>query len=496
MTISFRSFLENFGWANDRGQPIAWSPILEAIAQAEEDPDCRECAVLSARRGGKSTAAAALSAYYLLAQPGSFGLWIAAAMHQSTDVFAQKFIGPLRRHPKLAGRKFEIASDRVYCPETGSTVLCRAPEESSLPGRTLSYLFCDEARSADAEVMGVLKPSLLGTGRFYAVSSAGAPGTWWASYFDRPPMPGERVYRFKTLRDAGNPSFSPKVFEDIERERVKAESIGPAAMALWRREHESEFSLLSDNPFLHPKNIARAEVDAIEPFDRARDVVYLGVDLSLSKDLSSIVAIAVRGGRYRVLDVVILDPATYGGQTPLELVLNRIRFLWKQYGARSVEMDRFQGAYIAQRLRAEGCPVHDFQPTLSTNMSAFEKLAEILGLGLLSWRKDVPRLSEELRGLTLEETKTGWRVTDGAGRLHRDVAFSAAIATAAAARGGEWRPEPGWSPGDARDASRQEIVFFSKGMEDLAAREKLSMEIQELEDAYRREAACNIRRMA
>ncbi len=432
LNIGLEEFVRRVGWFGDRGQRVQWSPILQAVAEAYEDPECRTCSILTSRRGGKSTTASCLAALQLITRRNAFVVWIAATLGQSSDVFIQKFANPLRQHAGLRGFEFQVSRDRVVFPRLGSTVVCVAPQEASVVGRTLSCLICDEMRSISEETIEVLRPSILGVGKMFCIGSAGRPKTLWHRMITQP-GPGERVSVFAELGDCGNPSFDESVLRDIEEDRKRAERRGPWGLALWLREWRSEFTTLSENPLLLPAKIEAASMPEVAPYDAKLDRVFIGCDLSISHDLTTAVALARRGdGTMRVIDTLIMDPVAHGGTIPMDVVEARVEALWHRYSAQGILVDRFQGIAMVQSLRAKGAPIVDVPVTSQVNQEAFEALAEAINDGRLTWVKN-QRLESELLGLELRETLSGFTIRDG-GSLHRDLSFSLALVVNAAVR--------------------------------------------------------------
>lgn len=431
--ITLRDFLAKGIVLNDRGKHVQWCPALEELSRIE-DPAIKSVSLCMPRRSGKSTAAAAVALWHAMTTPHAEVVLVAATGGSVEEVFRQKLITSL-----LADRfkKLGLAADptlsRIYFPRTNSTILTICPSEANTVGKTITLLLIDECRLVEEETVRLLEPSTFSVGKRIYIGTAGRPRTWWADLF-KDPSPSHHARIFASVAEAQNPALNLE--EEAEEARRRAERGGNYAKMLYRRDFESAFCELAESPLLAPADIDRASVapEAIEPFDRARDTVVLAADLSLSRDITSVLALARRadpklpagGETLRILEIFTLTP-TNGTRVDLSAVEAKIESMWRLYSAEAVYVDQYQAAQLCQRLEDRGCPVKPVAISAPVNQAAFSQLAEALSSGRLRWARH-ERLERELAGLSIEETASGFRVLDANRRYHRDVSFALALA--------------------------------------------------------------------
>lgn len=399
--------------------------------------------IVSPRRNGKSSAIALISAFELLCMPQAFVVWCSGSGDQASDIIEQKLRRPLALNPKTRDLNIQASRNRLVNVDLGSVIEVIAPAEASAPGRTVSLLVIDEARSVPEEVYEILRPSAA-SGKIYVVGSPSKTGTWFHRAATDP-GPRDFVRSFKRLV---NPAV-PKRFVEGERERLKKR--GAWGDLLWRREHGGEFVDLSENPLVTPSDIARASRAEVEPFEPSLDVTFAGVDLSTHRDLTSIAIVGKRGVAMRILETWLFDPKEQG-VVDLAMVEARIARFAEKYAIRSILVDRFQGLLLCQNLRRRRVPIRDIAVTGNLNQAVFSALTEALSSRTLTWTKN-PRLESELLNLELSENATGFSVKDRDRRLHRDLSFSLALAVWQAStrrqRPAGWRREPDYDPAEA-----------------------------------------------
>ncbi|MBI4603517.1 MAG: hypothetical protein HY721_16315 [Planctomycetes bacterium] len=427
--LSFIEFVHSGLLLGDHGQPIAMTPLLSRFADVVEG-GARVIVLCTPRRCGKSTCLSVLAAWFLLTRPMSFATYVCSTSDQAADVLGQKLGTPLRLFGAAVKLGLGVARDRLTRPRFGSTVAVLPAVEVSAVGRSLDCLILDECRGIAEEVVEILRPSAM-RGLIVMAGTPGAPRGWWHRAVTQP-EPGARVIILNDPAEAGNPELDLG-FVARERERLKAR--GAYGELLAAREWGAAWVDAVETPFLKPSDIGRSSVEEVEAFDRsAGDVAFAAADLSVTRDLTSTVVVARRGESYRVVHVDVLDPRRYGGTLPLEIVEERLEKVWRDYQPRRFVVDQYQAVSIAQRLRGRGVRVEPVAVTAGLNILAFETLAELLAQGRLRWRRH-ERLEAELANLEVEETRGGnFRITDNNARLHRDVAWSLAVACHEAVR--------------------------------------------------------------
>ena len=429
MKITIRNFLHSGILLNDRGQPLQETPLLLDAVEAYEG-DFHSRVIISPRRNGKSSAVALISAYELLCVPGAFVIWVSGSGDQASDILEQKLRRPLSMNSKLSGLKLQMSRDRIVNPEIGSVVQVVPASEVSAPGRTATAIIFDESRAIDETAVEVLRPSAAG-GRIFVIGSPGAPSGW---FYRAATEPGPRDF-VRHYREMINRTVSETF---VAEERARLERRGAWGSLMAAREWGGEWVELSENPLLSPADVRACAVDEVEPFDAQHDRCFISADLSIKRDLTSIVCIAMRRDRSaRVLEAVVMDPKDYGGEIPLELVEKRLELMWRKYGAQRIVIDQYQGALLAQRLKERRAPIEAIAVTAAVNVEAFTLLSEFISERRLRWKKH-DRLESELTNLELKETSNSFRIVDRDKRLHRDISFSLALSLKTAHGSGAW----------------------------------------------------------
>src|SRR5262249_8459005 len=108
-----------------------------------------------------------------------------------------------------------------------------------------------------------------------------------------------------------------------------------------------------------------------------------------------------------------------------------------KFGA-NIVLDPWQGALMAQRLRARGLTVEEQAFTAESRRKLFGTLLDLVRTGRLRCQPH-EELRRELLGLEVEETASGWRVDHRVGR-HDDHVVAVALACSRAAGASLTRP--------------------------------------------------------
>lgn len=446
--ISLREFVRLPFLRNDLGDPIRPTELLDRIIEGYERGGTIACCCV--RQSGKSTCCSLLVLYEFLMQAHSYCVWLSGgSREQGSSVLVQKLINTLRRPAIREALKLNlnVSRSRVENLDTSATIEVLTTNEASAPGRRVSLLVCDEARAIDETLIGTIRPSLAVGGRAIYIGSPGQPQSWWwRSIFD--PESQDTVINLGSK--IVNPLVSPE-FVEAEKRRLGKTVLGEL---LAQREWGGAWVALSEHPLLRPSDIAAASRDHVEPH-RPGEATYTGVDLSLTKDKTSVVTIAVgEEGYLRVVHKWVWDPTTQGA-VDLEQVERQVETVHRRFRPRTIKFDQYQGVLLSQRLRRRGVRVEAVPVTLDLNQRIFTALAKLLSERRLTWRKD-PELERELLGLELKERSTGrFSIVDSDKRYHRDISFSLALSVDAASSRAEHgmsiQPCTRWSrPGPAR----------------------------------------------
>jgi phage terminase large subunit-like protein len=137
--------------------------------------------------------------------------------------------------------------------------------------------------------------------------------------------------------------------------------------------------------------------------------VWVGVDASVKRDSTAIVACAFEGGRVRLVWHRIFQPSP---DDPLDFentVERELRALMRRFWVREVRFDPFQLVSTAQRLTNEGVPMVEFAQTPANLTAASSNLYELVKGRNLRLYADADMRLAASRAVALE-TSRGWRI--------------------------------------------------------------------------------------
>jgi phage terminase large subunit-like protein len=168
------------------------------------------------------------------------------------------------------------------------------------------------------------------------------------------------------------------------------------------------------------------------PADLFREI-YVGVDASVKRDSSAIVAVSFDRDRQKVRLVshCIFQPSQ---AEPLDFELTieaTLRDLARRFQIRSITYDPYQMAAVAQRLSKDGLPMHEFPQTLDRLTAMSQQLYDLItGQALIAYPSEAIRLAVS-RTVALESSR-GWRITKEKQSHKIDVVVALAMACHAA----------------------------------------------------------------
>lgn len=302
---------------------LSETKLLTEVSEALEDPNVRQVVCISPRRCGKSTAAACACLKTILQKEGSYCIWISGAGTQSESIVSQKIAIPLQKSP-LKGI-LRVCRARVDNPCLNSTLEVACGTDETAVGRSCDLVVIDEARAINEELYERIQLSASGENqKILIISSPSAPGHWLHKIVEDPPS-NTKVLRF--YDSSINPSVSK---EFLKTEAEKAGKGSAWQKAMWERELCGQFITLAEQPLLDPGRIQEAAKDEIEPYNANTDTVYIGADLSLSRDLTSIVAVAKRDDNFRIIHQWFWDPKK-DGIVDYEIIENHLFMLDRKY---------------------------------------------------------------------------------------------------------------------------------------------------------------------
>ena len=201
-----------------------------------------------------------------------------------------------------------------------------------------------------------------------------------------------------------------------------------------------------------------AEVDAIFRPDLplGSGVRSIGLDLGLSRDRTVISGLRADQATGLVcvdlLETYTPPPGAKVDLTEVEAVVADLARTWSA----PVTLDPWQAVLMAQRLRAAGVTVVEYQFTAETRRKLFGSLLALIRTGSLRSRPHA-ELRRELLGLDVQQTSGGgWRVDHKTGK-HDDHVVAVALAL-----GGFWSEEAALDLVAAEQLSPDELRFAAE----------------------------------
>jgi Phage Terminase len=168
--------------------------------------------------------------------------------------------------------------------------------------------------------------------------------------------------------------------------------------------------------------------------------VFIGVDASLKRDSTAIVAVTADGERVRLLAHRVFQPSP---DQPLdfEATIEETIVDWcAKFSVQEIRFDPWQMASVAQRLIRRGAPMVEFPQTTSNLTDSSSNLYELIKAGnLQAYPDDAMRLS--ISQAVAVETPRGLRIAKEKQRHKIDVVVALAMASLAAVK---QKPVPGW----------------------------------------------------
>jgi phage terminase large subunit-like protein len=201
------------------------------------------------------------------------------------------------------------------------------------------------------------------------------------------------------------------------------------------RQFENRF-VSSENSFIEPSawdRIVDPQLGAL-PADLFCEI-YVGVDASVKRDSSAIVAVAFDPDRQKVRLVShrIFQPSA---AEPMDFELSieaTLLDLSRRFQLRRVLYDPYQMASSAQRLAKQGLPMEEYPQTLDRLTAMSQQLYDLIhGQALIAYPSEAIRLAIS-RTVALESSR-GWRITKEKASHKIDVVVALAMACLAAVK--------------------------------------------------------------
>jgi len=411
--------------------------VFQQLTQRASEPltPIEELFVIVGRRGGKSSAIAALGIYIscLCDHSGSLSigergvcLILATNTKQAAVIFGY-IVGILRSTPTLAALIVNETSE-VISLSNGIDIEVRAAGFRGLRGITAAAVICDEiaywfsvddaSRNADKEILDAVRPALATTrGPLICIGSpyrrAGAMWVAFKLYFGATGDP--RILIVKGASRELNPTLPQSVVDRaLERDEASARS---EYLAEFRSDIESFIGQDAVDAAIVPDRLELPPIPG---------EIYRGfVDPSGGAQDSMTIAVAHVEGDTAILDVVreIRPPFS-----PDSVVSDFVDLL-RRYQLSDVTGDRYGGAFVSEEFERRGLTYR------ASERSKSEVYRELLPL--LNSRRiellDLPRLHAQLLGLERRVARGGRDSIDHVPGAHDDVANAAAGALVLAA---------------------------------------------------------------
>jgi phage terminase large subunit-like protein len=159
--------------------------------------------------------------------------------------------------------------------------------------------------------------------------------------------------------------------------------------------------------------------------------VWIGVDASVKRDSTAIVAVTMKDGKVRLVAHRIFQPSP---DDPLDFentIETTVKDLHARFRVRGVRYDPYQMQSTAQRLTRAGIKMEEFPQTVPNLTEASQNLYELIkGRNLVAYPDEANRLSVS-RAIAVE-TPRGWRIAKDKASHKIDFVVALAMASHAA----------------------------------------------------------------
>jgi phage terminase large subunit-like protein len=360
----------------------AWQ--RDIVSGLFDDPRPRHGLVAIPRGNGKSTLAAALGLYGLLADgvEGAQVLCVASDRNQAGIVHrtARRMV---ELDQRLADR-VQVYKDRLYVPQTDSVLVPLPAEPGALQGWDPSLAIVDELHVVTDEVYEAMSAAAGKRDRslVLAISTASGDtdGIMWrlveqgrlvpdpAFFFREYAAPPSCDLDDEDAWAIANPALDDFLHRDALRSNLKtlrASSFRRFRLGQWVQDHDAWL----------PAGVWAACEAPVGLSDG--DEVVIGLDGSFSQDATALVAVSVAETPH--IDVVGLWEPPEGDpsyRVPVADVEEAIRQACRRYQVREIVADPYRWTRSLQALEAEGLPVSEFPQSPSRMTPATTGLYE------------------------------------------------------------------------------------------------------------------------
>ena len=410
----------------------------------------RELLVLMPRGNGKTTLFAALALYHLIVVPQA-KIFIGAAATEQAKLAYDVIRDFIQGHPKLsAGLTYLPGYKEIRNPKTGGVVKVLSSDAPKALGLQPTLVLIDELCAHENDDLYVALKTALGKNpmaQLMTISTAGYDQTkilYRMREGFRQMADQEREGRLLTVT---NPEANSMMFEwsleesdDLLDPAVLKEA-NPATFVT-----QGFLAEQVNSPGLPAWDIARYHANVWTPtyaswlpagaWDACQEdgahipdgvSVYLGVDVGLRRDTSSVVALWQREDGRWVVDAEVWKPP--GGDDSLDLfvVENAIRERAARWDVLEVVFDPWRFQRSADMLEEEGLLMVQFDGNNARTVPASGRLYEAINRQELVHDGD-PVLAAHVRAGVKQDTERGWRLVKAKAKMPMDALYAMMLA--------------------------------------------------------------------
>jgi phage terminase large subunit-like protein len=408
-----------------------------------DEPQPRQGLVSIPRGNGKTTLASALGLYGLLGD-GVEGAQVVCVA--SDERQARILLNTARRmvelDPDLAAR-VQVFKDRLYVPQTDSTLLALPAEPAALQGWDPSLCVLDELHVVTSDVfeamslaagkrehsllLAISTPAKDTDSVMWRLVELGRSGEDPTFYFREFAAPAGCDLDDEDAWAEANPALGDFLHADALRSTLRT-----SRENAFRRFRLGQWVQLDDTWLPPGAWAACADLERAIP---AGGEVCLGVDGSFSLDCTVIVAASVDDRPHvELVELWEAGEDQPDWRVPILQVEEAIRAAARRFRVRAVVFDPFRWARTMQVLEGEGLPVVEYPQTPARMSPATSRFHQAVMNRALSHSGD-PRLARHVGNCVIREDPRGARLTKEHKQSRRriDAAVAAVMALDAAA---------------------------------------------------------------
>jgi phage terminase large subunit-like protein len=397
-----------------------------------------------ARGNGKSTLSAAIAVYGLFADPDVEGSASVLCL-ASTERQARIVWGIARRmielNPELH-EQVQVFQDRVYVPETDSTLEPMPAIADALQGYNPSLAVVDElhvvapdvwaamllagGKRKQSLVLSVSTPAGDQTGAMWRLVELGRRGVDASLYFREYAAPEDCAIDDENMWPLANPAMTGRgAFLNAAGIR---NSLGKTSEANFRRYRLGQWAQADEAWMPRPMWDACADIEAY--IEDGAEVV-LGFDGSISGDATALVVCSIATTPH--VDVAGLwerpEDASPDWRVSEVVVENTIRQACERWSVKEIVADTYLWRGMLDRLEADGFPVVEFPQSAARMAPATSKLYDAVAEKQLTHSGD-PRLARHISNAIAKAEARGVRLVKEHKKSTRriDLAIAAVMA--------------------------------------------------------------------